>query len=626
MPFHHLAIYTIIISGEYNTSFGEELTMDQAKIRNIAIIAHVDHGKTTLVDHLLKQSHTFASYSAEMTQNTIMDSHDLERERGVTILAKNTAIDWQGYKINILDTPGHADFSGEVERVLNMAEGCLLLVDAAEGVLSQTRYVLSLALKLKLKPIVIINKVDRKDQRAAEVLNEINDLFLDLVENVDQLNFPVLYAVGRHGIVGTTLDLKNATNLSLLLDTIIKTIPGPQGDPRSPAQIQITTLDYDAHKGRLAIGKINRGTIATGQSLAIVRGDQQVSQGLGKVEYLFTFQGLKKQPATVVGVGEIVALTGFSGIKIGDTLTDPKHLDPLPKLEITPPILKVEISVSTSPLVGQDGKLTTSRQIQARLRKEIETNISLKIESGISENSFIVAGRGELHLSILIETMRREGYEFSVSQPQVIYKEIEGKIFEPTEKLYLEVPERFAGVIINVLGSRKAQMVNMQNFKTGTRFEYKVSTKNLIGLRSELLTKTSGMSVVSSVFWDYEPKKEVAVWQRNGAIIANESGKALAYAISHLQNRATSFVNPGEKVYKGMIIGLNNRSDDMHFNICKGKQLTNMRAATADASLQISPALKMSLEQYIAFIGPDELLEVTPHYLRLRKKELNFKH
>ena len=598
--------------------------MDQAKIRNIAIIAHVDHGKTTLVDHLLKQSHTFAAYESEMNQDTIMDSQDLERERGVTILAKNTAINWQGYKINIIDTPGHADFSGEVERVLNMAEGCILLVDAAEGVLSQTRYVLSLALKLKLKPIVIINKIDRKDQRAAEVLKEINDLFLDLVEHSDQLDFPVLYAIGRRGVVGKTEDLSGAKDLSLLFETIITTIPAPPGDPTGPAQMQITTLDFDAHKGRYAIGRVNRGTIKVGQSLAILRNETKLISN--QVEYLFTFQGLKKTPVNQVTAGEIVAIAGFADVKIGDSLTDPDHLEPMPPLEITQPILKIELSVSTSPLVGRDGKLTTSRQIQARLRQEIETNISLKIEAGVSGNSFVVAGRGELHLSILVETMRREGYEFSVSQPQVIYKKVDGKFFEPFEKLYLEVPEKFSGVVINSLGQRKAEMVNMQTVKTGVRFEYKISTKNLIGLRGELLTKTSGMSVVNSVFWDYEPEKEAVVWQRNGAVVSNEPGKALAYAIAHLQVRATSFVDPGEEVYKGMIIGLNNRQGDMYFNICKGKQLTNMRASTSDATIQVSPAFKMSLEQYLTFIGPDELLEVTPHHLRLRKKDLNFKH
>lgn len=598
--------------------------MDQQKIRNIAIIAHVDHGKTTLVDHLLKQSHAFAVHEAQMLQDTIMDTNELERERAITILAKNTAINWQGYKINIIDTPGHADFSGEVERVLNMAEGCILLVDAAEGVLSQTRYVLSLALKLKLKPIVIINKVDRKDQRAAEVLNEINDLFLDLVEHSDQLDFPVLYAVGRRGVVGKTVALTDGTDLSLLFETIIKTIPAPPGDREGPAQMQITTLDYDQHKGRFAIGRINRGTIKVGQSLAILRNETKVTTN--QVEYLFTFQGLKKTPVTAVTAGEIVAIAGFTDVKIGDTLTDPEHLDVMAPLEITQPILKIELSVSTSPLVGRDGKQTTSRQIQARLKKEIETNISLKIEPGVSGNSFVVAGRGELHLSILVETMRREGYEFSVSQPQVIYKKENGKTLEPFEKLYLEVPEKFSGVVINSLGQRKAEMVNMQTVKTGVRFEYKISTKNLIGLRGELLTKTSGMSVVNSVFWDFEPEKEAVVWQRNGAVVSNEPGKALAYAIAHLQVRATSFVGPGEEVYKGMIIGLNNRQGDMYFNICKGKQLTNMRASTSDATIQVAPPLKMSLEQYLTFIGPDELLEVTPHHLRLRKKDLNFRH
>lgn len=598
--------------------------MDQDKIRNIAIIAHVDHGKTTLVDHLLKQSHAFAAHEQEMQQDTIMDSNELERERAITILAKNTAINWNGYKINIIDTPGHADFSGEVERVLNMAEGCILLVDAAEGVLSQTRYVLSLALKLKLKPIVIINKIDRKDQRAAEVLNEINDLFLDLVEHENQLDFPVLYAVGRRGVVGKSVDLTDAKDLSLLFETIITTIPAPPGDRSGPAQMQITTLDFDAHKGRYAIGRINRGTIRVGQSLAILRNDAKVA--INQVGYLFTFAGLTKQPINEVAAGEIVAIAGFSDVKIGDTLTDPEHLEAMAPLEITQPILKIELSVSTSPLVGRDGKLTTSRQIQARLKKEIETNISLKIEPGISGNSFIVAGRGELHLSILVETMRREGYEFSVSQPQVIYKKVDGKTLEPFEKLYIEVPEKYNGVVLNSLGQRKAEMINMQTAKSGVRFEYKISTKNLIGLRGELLTKTSGMSVVNSIFWDYEPEKEAVIWQRNGAVVSNEPGKALAYAIAHLQVRATSFVGPGEEVYKGMIIGLNNRQGDMNFNICKGKQLTNMRASTSDATIQIAPPLKMSLEQHLTFIGPDELLEVTPHHLRLRKKDLNFKH
>ncbi|MCX6816856.1 MAG: translational GTPase TypA [Candidatus Beckwithbacteria bacterium] len=605
--------------------------MDQSKIRNIAIIAHVDHGKTTLVDHLLKQSHTFAAYQSEMQQDTIMDSNALERERSITILAKNTAIHWHDYKINIIDTPGHADFSGEVERVLNMAEGCLLLVDAAEGVLSQTRYVLSLALKLGLQPIVIINKVDRKDQRAEVVLNEINDLFVDLAENAEQLEFPVLYAVGRQGIVGTqtilnpnhSLTITDAKDLALLFQTIIDTIPAPSGEPTGPAQIQITNLDYDAHKGRYSIGKVNRGVIKLHDFLAVVRNGQKISQS--QVEYLFTFKGLIKEAIKQADTGDIIALAGFKDVQIGDTLTDVNVLAGLPGLNITPPILKVELSVSTSPLVGQDGKLTTSRQISSRLKKEIETNISLKITPGSSGNSFVVAGRGELHLSILIETMRRESFEFSVSRPEVIFQEIAGKTCEPFEKLYVEVPEKYSGTVINSLGQRKAVMLNMANLKSGVRFEYKISTRNLIGFRGDLLSQTSGMCVVNSEFLDYEPQGEDLSFVRNGAIVSDESGQTLSYSIANLQERGLSFVNPGDVVYRGMVVGLSTRQGDMHMNVCKGKQKTNVRSVIADATIKITPALKMSLEQYLTFIGTDELLEVTPKSLRLRKKDLNFK-
>ncbi|MEK7513494.1 MAG: translational GTPase TypA [Patescibacteria group bacterium] len=597
--------------------------MDQAKIRNIAIIAHVDHGKTTLVDHLLKQSHSFATHEAEMTQDTILDSNDLERERAITILAKNIAINWNGYKINIIDTPGHADFSGEVERVLSMADGCILLVDAAEGVLSQTRYVLALALKLKLIPIVIINKVDRKDQRADEVLNEINDLFLDLAVEPEQLEFPVLYAIGRQGKVGADMALKDVTDLSLLFQTIIDTIPAPVGDINGPAQIQISNLDYDNHKGRLAIGKITRGTLTVGQSLTVVRHDKAAGQG--RITYIFTFKGLNKTETQSAQAGDIVALAGFDSVQISDTLCSPEKIEALPQLNIAPPILKVELSVSTSPLVGKDGDLTTARQLAARLNKEVETNVSLQVTVGPSGNSFIVAGRGELHISILVETMRREGYEFSVARPQVILKQVDGKTHEPFESVFIEVPEQFSGSVINAMGKRKAAMLNMVNMPSGVRFEYKIATSNLIGFRSELLSMTSGMSVVNSVFLDYEPQVDLIPYQRNGAIVSGESGQALGYSIARMQDRATTFVNPGEEVYRGMIIGLNSRLEDMEFNICRGKKLTNMRASTSDATIKISPALKMSLEQCLTFIGPDELLEVTPKHLRLRKKNLNYK-
>ena len=427
--------------------------MDQAKIRNIAIIAHVDHGKTTLVDHLLKQSHSFATHEAEMTQDTILDSNDLERERAITILAKNIAINWNGYKINIIDTPGHADFSGEVERVLSMADGCILLVDAAEGVLSQTRYVLALALKLKLIPIVIINKVDRKDQRADEVLNEINDLFLDLAVEPEQLEFPVLYAIGRQGKVGADMALKDVTDLSLLFQTIIDTIPAPVGDINGPAQIQISNLDYDNHKGRLAIGKITRGTLTVGQSLTVVRHDKAAGQG--RITYIFTFKGLNKTETQSAQAGDIVALAGFDSVQISDTLCSPEKIEALPQLNIAPPILKVELSVSTSPLVGKDGDLTTARQLAARLNKEVETNVSLQVTVGPSGNSFIVAGRGELHISILVETMRREGYEFSVARPQVILKQVDGKTHEPFESVFIEVPEQFSGASLTPWVSAK---------------------------------------------------------------------------------------------------------------------------------------------------------------------------
>jgi GTP-binding protein len=602
--------------------------MKTQQLRNVAIIAHVDHGKTTLVDHLLKQAHTFAAHQAEMHQDTILDSQDLERERGVTILAKNTAIVWNDYKINILDTPGHADFSGEVERVLTMAEGCLLLVDAAEGVLSQTRYVLALALKLKLKPIVIVNKVDRKDQRVEAVVNEITNLFLDLAETPEQLDFPLLYAVGKLGVVGTklapnpdhSLTVTDATDLSLLFKTIVDAIPAPTGDPQGPFQMQITTLDYDSHKGRYVIGKITRGTIRTDAPLAIMR--EQTRVGQARVEYLFTFKGLKKETISEAQAGDIVAVCGFSDARIGDTLADPDKPEGLPHLPIAQPTLKIQLSASTSPFVGRDGKFTTSRQISNRLKKEIETNVGLQISPGPTGDSFTVAGRGELHLSILIETMRREGFEFSVSRPEVIFRQIDGVTQEPFETVFIEVPQTYSGLVINTMGQRKAEMVNMDTLQSGVRFTYKMATRHLIGLRNEFLTLTSGLATINAEFAGYQPKGPDLPFARNGVVVAHETGQALGYAIENLQKRATSFVNPGEEVYKSMIVGLNSRQDDMVFNICKGKKLTNMRAATADTTIRLTPATKMSLEQCLTFLGPDELLEVTPKHLRLRKKTL----
>ena len=600
-------------------------------LRNIAIIAHVNHGKTTLVDHLLKQAHTFSDHESLMNQTTILDSGDLERERGVTILSKNTAITWKNYKINILDTPGHADFSGEVERVLNMADGCLLLVDAAEGVLSQTRYVLSLAFKIGLTPIVIINKIDRKDQRVKEVLEEINDLFLDLVTDEKQLNFPVFYAIGRDGIVGSktvlnsdnSLKLTDSTNLEPLFQAIVDNIPFPKVNKGDGFQLQAITLDHDDHIGTLLIGKVSRGKVKIDTPLAIIRNGKKVGQG--RVEHLFTFKGLNKVSIQETQLGDIVSLAGFDKVKIGDTLASIDHPDGLSSLEISEPTIQIQISPSNSPFVGQDGKFNTSRQLKQRLEKELKTNVGLKLKNQFSSESFIVAGRGELHLSILIETMRREGYEFSVGRPEVIFKTIDNKIMEPMENLIIEAPEVKVGTIINALTIRKAEMIKMENLKTGVRFSYKISTRNLIGLRTELMTKTSGLAIISSQFDSYKPKGESIDMKRGGSLVAIQTGKALAYSIEHIQKRGVTFVEPGEEVYEGMIVGQNSRSNDLWINICKGKKLTNMRAASADDALKIAPAVKLSLEQCLNFLNNDELLEVTPKHLRLRKKVLKKK-
>ncbi|MDQ3008688.1 MAG: translational GTPase TypA [bacterium] len=606
------------------------MPIDQQHIRNIAIIAHVDHGKTTLVDGLLKQAHTFSAHQSEMTQTTILDSNDLERERGVTILAKNTAVEWNGFKINILDTPGHADFSGEVERVLNMADGCLLLVDASEGVLSQTRYVLSLALKMHLKPIVVINKVDRKDQRLDEVVSEVTDLFLDLAETEEQLDFPVIYAIGRDGIAGSTLEanadhsftITDSTDLLPLFNIITETIPAPKGDIDGPFQMQITSLDFDDYKGKYVIGRITRGRIKKGESLNLLRGDEKISQF--KIEYLFTYKGLGKEEVAEATVGDIIAITGVGAVQIGDTVTSIDSMDALPALSINEPTVQIQFSVSTSPLVGKEGKFSTSRQIKERLEKELETNVGLRLAPGGSAESFIVAGRGELHLAVLIETMRREGYEFSVSRPEVIFKTIDGAAHEPWELITIEVPEAFVGVVTTTMGERKAIFKTMKIQKSGNRFEYEIATANLIGFRSGFQTQTSGAGVIHSLPLGYKPKGETAVFQRNGVLIANESGQALSYALAKLQERGQTFVEPGTIVYAGMIVGLNGKKEDIVMNVTKGKKLTNVRSA-ADVLIRLSPSIKMSLEQCLTFLAADELLEVTPLSLRMRKRDLNIR-
>lgn len=605
---------------------------DQLKLRNIAIIAHVDHGKTTLVDGMLKQSHTFQAHQKEMTQTTILDSNDLERERGVTILAKNTAVLWKEYKFNILDTPGHADFSGEVERVLNMADGCILLVDAAEGVLSQTRYVLSLALLQGLRPIVVVNKVDRKDQRVEEVINEITDLFLELATTEEQLDFPILYAVGINGIAGHTIEqqsdyslaITDSSDLTPLFQTIVDKIPAPVGDASQPLQVQITSLDYDDYKGKYVIGRIRRGTIHKGETLAIVRKGEKVGQA--RVEYLFEHLGLNRVEVDESYAGEIVAMTGFKEINIGDTLTHMDTPEGLPELAITEPTVQIQFAVSNSPFVGKEGQFSTSRQIRERLTKELETNVGLRINTGPTAESLIVAGRGELHLAILIETMRREGYEFSVSRPEVIFRQVEGHQHEPWELVTIDVPETFAGVVTTSMGQRKGTFKNMHQTKTGTRYEYEIATRNLIGFRSDFQTQTSGMGVVNSLFIGYKPMGETAPWNRDGVIVSADSGVALSYGLQKAQERGITFVEPGTAVYAGMIVGKNSKKEDLYMNVTKGKKLTNMRASSADATVRMTPPTILSLEQALNFLAADELLEVTPQNLRLRKRDLNAKH
>lgn len=601
--------------------------MNKNNIRNIAIIAHVDHGKTTLVDGLLKQAKVFADHQSEMQQTTILDMNDLERERGVTILAKNTVVHWHDYKINILDTPGHADFSGEVERILNMADGCILLVDAAEGVLSQTRYVLNLALTSGIRPIVLVNKVDRKDQRADEVIEEINNLFLDLAVNDEQLDFPVLYGIGRDGVAGKVVEanadhsmkITDSTDLTPLFQTIVDVIPAPTGELEGGFQMQITSLDYDNYKGRYVIGKINRGTIKKNDQLVVLRDGVKVGQA--RAETLFTYFGLSKVEIESASVGDIIAITGFPDTKIGDTLTDVEHQEGLPDLNIAEPTVQIQFAVSNSPLVGRDGKFTTSRQIGARLNKELETNVGLRVKPGPTADVFIVAGRGELHLSILIETMRREGYEFSVSRPEVVFKEVNGETHEPWEHVTIEVPEQHIGFVTQAMGQRSAELLNMNTLKMGVKFEFNITTRNLIGFRNEMLTATSGAGIMHSIPRGYEKKGPDAPWMRSGVIIASESGQALSYSLGNIQDRGQTMVDPGEEVYAGMIVGINPKKDDMVMNAVRGKKATNVRS-NADVLVRLAPAVKFSLEQFLNFIGPDELLEVTPNNLRLRKRDL----
>lgn len=591
-----------------------------SQIRNIAVIAHVDHGKTTLVDFMLKQSDTFRSNEAEMTQTTIMDSNPLERERGITILAKNTAIYYKDHKINIIDTPGHADFSGEVERTLNMADGALLIIDAQEGPMPQTKFVLKKALELGLRIIVVVNKIDKSLADIPKTLELTNDLFLELATDTEHLEFEIFYAVGREGKASDKLeDVENATNLEPILNAIIEFIPAPNVED-GEFQMLVTSLDFDTHKGKHVIGRIKRGGIVKGQQLVLLGSDGKNTPG--RAETIALSHGLKKIEVEEAYAGDIVDITGVPGASIGDTVSDSKNPDPLPRIEIEEPTIRITLSSNTSPFAGKEGKFSNSRQLHERLVKELGTNISLRMEQ--RDDKFILSGRGELHLSILIETLRREGYEFQVGKPEVIIKEVDGKKMEPVEDLMVDVPDEFLGAVTAEIGSRKGQMTNMHSDGKGnTKLEYKIPSKNTLGIRSSLLTSTKGTAILNSIFDKYEELTPPIDQIRNGALIASEGGTALHYGLNNAQGRGITFVDPGTKVYEGMIIGENSRREDIEINVTKEKKQTNMRASTSDVNLgALTPAVKMSLEQCLDFLEEDELLEVTPESLRLRKKFL----
>jgi GTP-binding protein len=592
--------------------------VQQAELRNIAIIAHVDHGKTTLVDGLLKQANIFRDPDA--AGELIMDASDLERERGITILSKNAAIVYAGVKINIIDTPGHADFGGEVERVLNMADGCLLLVDAVEGPMPQTRAVLGQALALGLKPIVVVNKVDRPIAQPDVVVSRTQDLFLDLATEPDQLDFPVVYTIAREGRAGLTSD-GLADDLRPLLDMILQVVPKPDVDPDGPFQVQIASLGFDPHRGRIAIGRIKRGYLSVGDMLAHVDANGEIVTQ--KVSSINTFEGLSRKTVETAVAGDIIALTGFPDAKIGATITDPAHPDVLPAIAIQEPTLKLTFGVNTSPLAGREGEYSTSRQLRERLFRELETNYSLRVAATDQADVFSVSGRGELHLSILIETMRREGYEFQVSRPEVITKVVDGEVVEPVEHLVIDTIEEFVGSVTELVGNRRARMLDMVNDGRGhVRLEFSIPTRGLIGLRNAFLTGTKGNGSMASMLTGYEPWQGDIVSNRTGALVASEGGTALTHGIANSQVRGTTFVAPGTEVYEGMIVGQQPRQEDLPINICRAKKLTNMRASSADSSEKLTPPTILSLEQSLDFLSDDELLEVTPLHLRLRKRLL----
>ena len=587
-------------------------------IRNIAIIAHVDHGKTTLVDAMLRQSGAFRVN--EVVAERVMDSNELERERGITILAKNTAIVYRDVKINIVDTPGHSDFGGEVERALKMVDGVMLLVDASEGPLPQTRYVLSKALEAELPPVLVINKIDRPDARAQEVLNEVYDLFIDLDAKEDQLGFPVLYTNAKAGTASSSIDMPGR-DLQPLFDAILEHIPAPGGDRAGQLQIQVANLDYSDYLGRLAIARVFNGTLTNGEEVAIAKRDGTLQPV--KITKLFSFSGLKRVDIDRTELGDIVAVAGVTGITIGETITGIESPAPLLPIVIDEPTIAMQFTVNTSPFAGREGQYVTSRNLRERLEKELLTNVSLKVEETANTDSFKVMGRGELQLSILIETMRREGYELMVGKPEIVTKCIYGKLMEPVEHVTIDIPETFVGVVIEKLGPRKGEMTRMHNHGYGrVRLEFRVPSRGLIGLRSELLTDTRGTIIMNSLFDGYTEYQGEIPQRLTGALVADRSGVATAYALYNLQERGELFVGPGTDVYEGMIIGENARDVDLDVNVIREKKLTNMRASTADDAIRLVPHKALNLEQAIEFISDDEFVEVTPKTLRLRKKIL----
>ena len=594
------------------------MTEEQNKIRNIAIIAHVDHGKTTLVDAMLRQSGTFRDN--EQVRERVMDSMDLERERGITIMAKNTAVRYKDMKINIVDTPGHADFGGEVERVLKMVDGVMLLVDAAEGCLPQTRFVLRKALEARLPAIAVVNKIDRQDARPDEVVDEIYQLFLDLDATNEQIEFPILYSVSREGIAKKQIT-DDSQDLRPLFDQIVETIPAPHQLRADSLQLLVANLDYSDYVGRLAIGRIFSGEIAVGDQVVVVKRDGEIKKV--RISQLYVFEGLKREPVEKAGLGEIVALAGFDDIEIGDTITSVDNPCPLPAIAVDEPTISMIFGVNNSPFAGQDGRYVTSRQIKERLDKEMLGNVAIRVESTDSADQFKVSGRGELQLAILIEMMRREGYELLVSKPEVIIRLKDGQKLEPIEMVVIDCPEEFIGVVAEALGRRKGQMTKMVNHGTGrVRLEFDTPSRGLIGFRSEFLTETKGTGLLNTIFLRWGEWQGELRGRSTGALVADRTGETTTYALYNLQERGALFVRPGTKVYEGMIVGENARAVDLDVNAIKEKKLTNMRAASADEALRLVPVKELSLEQALEFIAQDELVEVTPSTIRLRKRVL----